>query len=77
MTVAHIREQKARDYVEVVFLESARFYRLTTKNPKYDEILKRLRAAMAEGRALTIGLASLESDQIEEVQAHRSGASEH
>lgn len=69
MTVAHIREQEGADSVEVVFLESARFYRLLKKNPAYDEVLKRLRDGMAKGHVLKVRFASEESDIIEGVQA--------
>ena len=41
MTVAHIREPEGRDYCEVVFLESARFYRLGKANPAFSEIIGR------------------------------------
>jgi len=75
MTVAHIREQEGRPYVEVVFLESARFYRLNVKCRDYAEILGRLRAALAEGRAVKVRCASPDSDLIEDVQAPGSGAS--
>jgi hypothetical protein len=68
MTPAHIREPQEADYVEVVFLESARFYRLFKKNPIYHEIVKLLRVAIAEKRALQVRCASLESDAIVEVQ---------
>lgn len=77
MTVAQIREQKGAEYIEVAFLESARFYRLSTKNPRYDEILRRLQDARAKGRVVKVGFASPGSDLIEEVQVHSSGASEH
>jgi hypothetical protein len=77
MTVAHIREPKGAPYTEVVFLESARFYRLATENPRYSEILKRLRDSLATGRALKVRCASLESADIEQVESRVSGASEH
>lgn len=68
MTVAHIRERKGAEYLEVVFLESARFYRVSKDNPRYDEILGHLRDAMARGRVLKVRCASLDSDIIEDVQ---------
>jgi hypothetical protein len=74
MTVAQIREQKGADYVEGVFLESARIYRLSRKNPAYDEALRLLRDALAKGRVLQVGVASLDSDIIEEVQEPGSGS---
>jgi hypothetical protein len=68
MTVANIRERKGASYVEVAFLESARFYRLLESNPAFDDALRLLRAAMAVGRVLRVGLASPGSDVIEEVR---------
>ena len=68
LTVADIREPKRGDDVEVTFLESARFYKLRRTNPKYDEALGLLRGAMTSGHALKVGLASLDSDIVEEVQ---------
>jgi hypothetical protein len=41
------------------------------KNPKYDEILKLLRDAMAKGRVLKVQFASLDSDIVEGAQASR------
>jgi hypothetical protein len=74
MTVAQVREPKNADDVEVMFLESARFYRLSRKNPAYDDALTLLRDASAKGRVLRIGLASLQSDIIEDVQEPSSRA---
>ncbi len=68
MKVANIRERKGADYAEVVFLESARFYRLPRETPSFDEILMKLRDALAKGRALEVWLASPESEIIEQIQ---------
>ena len=76
MTVAHIREHKDADPIEVVFLESARFYKLVRKNPAFNEALKLLQDALAGRRVLEIGTSSIDSDVIEEVREHRPGASE-
>jgi hypothetical protein len=75
MTVAHIREQKGADDVEVMFFESARIYRLPRDNPRYAEMMRLLREAMATGRVLTVQFASLESDVIEDVQPSHSAES--
>jgi hypothetical protein len=72
MRVAHIRERKDVEYLEVMFLESARIYKLFKENPAYSEILGYLRAALAEKRALRVRCAATKSDVIEEVQAHNS-----
>jgi hypothetical protein len=66
MTVAHVREQTGADAVEVMFLESARFYRLLRTNPKFDIILAQLRAANAEQRSLQITLTRPEGEIIAE-----------
>jgi hypothetical protein len=73
MTVAQIREPMGAGYVEAVFLESARFYRVLKGNPAYSEILRRLREAEAKGGVVTVKLASSDSDIIDGVQPHRSG----
>jgi hypothetical protein len=74
MTVAHIREPKGADDVEVMFFESARIYRLPRAHPRYAGMMRLLREAMSSGRVLTIRLASLESDVIEDVQPLQKGA---
>ena len=68
MTVAQIRERNDAQDSEVAFLESARFYRLSRKNSRFDEILKNLRHAMAKKRALEVQFASPDSDLIENVR---------
>lgn len=68
MTVANIRDRKGPDYVEVIFLESARFYRLSTANPSFQKIMEHLRDALAKRRVLHVRLASPESDVIEDVE---------
>ena len=67
MTVAHIREPSRADSIEVMFLESARFYRLFKSNAHFGDMLNRLREAMKTGRALAVSLASPDSDTIEDV----------
>ena len=68
MTVANIRGRKDSDYVEVIFLESARFYRLSTANSGFERIMEHLRDALAERRVLHVRLASPDSDVIEEIE---------
>lgn len=74
MTVAHIRDHKGADHVEVVFLESARFYRLSRKNPAYDQALRLLREALAKKSILKVRVASLDSEMIEEVRVQSPGS---
>jgi len=68
MTPAHIREPPEADYIEVAFLESARFYRLFKRNPMYQQIVKMLRDAVSEERAVQVRCTSSESDVLAEVQ---------
>ena len=68
MTVAQVRERNGADHTEVAFFESARIYKLPRTNPTYNEALNLLRDAMATGRVVEVGFASVDSDIIEEVQ---------
>jgi hypothetical protein len=67
MTVVQIRTHKDRNYVDVVFLESARFYKLMKTNPNFGSILEQLEGAQESGAARNIVLASVDSDVIEDV----------
>ena len=67
LTVAQIRSREGADHVTVLFLESARFYRLLREQPQFDELLARLRVSELERRPVRVGLASLDSDVIEDV----------
>ena len=69
LTVAHIRSREDADIVEVLFLESARVYKLPRDQPGFDRLLEGLREAEAEQRAVQIGLASLDSEIVEDVRA--------
>jgi hypothetical protein len=65
LTVAQVRGSDEDDHVEVLFLESARIYTLSRKRSDFDDVLARL----APGRPVTVGLASLDADVIEDVRA--------
>jgi hypothetical protein len=65
LTVAQVRGSDDDDHVEVLFLESSRIYTLSRKRSNFDEVLARL----ASGRSVTVGLASLDADVIEDVGA--------
>jgi hypothetical protein len=68
MTVAHIREPEGRDYCEVVFLESARLYRLPKANLAFREIIGALRKAEGMGRPVRVVLTTVKGDIIEDAQ---------
>jgi hypothetical protein len=53
------------DHVEVMFFESPQIFKLPRDDPRFDELLERLR----EGERVRVGLASLDSDVIIEVRA--------
>lgn len=67
MTVAQIREDAGADFIEVVFLESARFYKLLKKNPAFEKMLGLLQDSLKRNRVLKIHLTSIDSDIIMEV----------
>lgn len=69
MTAAHIREAPGAEFAEIMFLESARIYKLFKKNSKYEEILKRLREAIAKERVLRVLLDQPNGGIIEGVEA--------
>ena len=68
LTVAKVRSREDADYVEVLFLESARIYKLPRKQPRFDELLHRLQVAEREGQLVNLALASPRSDVIEDVR---------
>lgn len=68
MTPAHVRESPAADDVQVVFLESARFYKLFKKNPAFNRIVNLLRDAINEHHTVRIRCTAPYGDVIEEVE---------
>lgn len=70
MTPAHIRETPGSEFAEVMFLESARIYKLPKKNSKYEEILKRLREAIAKQRVVRALLDQPHGGIIEDIEAN-------
>jgi hypothetical protein len=68
MTPARMLEPEASEAVEVAFLESARFYRLSKEHPAFERILAALRDALKNGRAVEVRLASITSNTIEDVK---------
>jgi hypothetical protein len=68
MTVAHIREQTQGEAVEVMFLESARFYRLLKSKPNFNAMLERLRDARQKRQPVEVVVAAPGSDLIDDVK---------
>jgi hypothetical protein len=73
MTVAHIREDAQPDMVEVMFLESTRFYRLRRSAPNFGPFLERLRVARQKREPVEIAVASPGSDLIADVKGKEKG----
>ena len=69
MTAAHVRDPAAAEFVEVVFLESARFYKLYRKNKTFQRILHELRQAAEQHGKVRVFLNVPDGDVIEDVQA--------
>ena|ERR1700694_5071982 len=65
---ARVLENHAGDYTEVVFLESARFYRLLKTNPHYDQYLRLLKKAEEDKAPVGILLTTAHGDIIEKVE---------
>jgi hypothetical protein len=64
LTVARTRSREGAAHVEVMFFESPQIFRLPLDDPRFDELLERLR----EGERVHVGLASLDSDVIMDVR---------
>lgn len=67
LTVAKVRTPEGADHVEVLFLESARIYRLATARADIDQVLARLH----EGGTVRVILASWDTDVVADVQEPR------
>ena len=68
MTVAHVRTPPAGAHMEVLFLESARPYRLPTTHPAFARLLALLRRGITTRRPLNVRIASADSDVILDVE---------
>jgi hypothetical protein len=64
-TVAGVRGSEDVGHVEVLFLESARIYRLEKTRPDFDRLVGRLR----EGERVRIAVAPPDGSAIEDVQS--------
>jgi len=67
LTVAQVRglDDAGAEYVQVLFLESARIYLLARARPDFEDVLTRLR----EGERVRIATAPPDGDVIGEVEA--------
>lgn len=67
MTVANIRYPEGANFVEVVFLESARFFLLPKESGAYEVMLGKLEHALSNATPVRIGIDSIESNVIREI----------
>jgi len=67
MTVANIRRNDDADFVEIIFLESARFYRIMKKNSDCRDMLGKLERALSDSKPMRVGFESIDSDTIKAV----------
>jgi hypothetical protein len=67
LTVAHVRQRSQEDFVEVLFLESARIFRLSRAHERFDQIVSRLHEAEVAGRPVRVTFAAANSDLIEDI----------
>lgn len=75
LTVAAVREPPGADHVEVLFLESARFYRLLRANPEFTAAVERLRASAAAGAPVAVTFAAEDEARIASVRPTPSSGS--
>jgi len=68
LTVANVRDRPGKGFVEVMFLESARIYRLSTAHEHFAELRSMLENSAAAGRALTVSFAAANSGEIDDVR---------
>ena len=68
MTVVLVRDRQDGDSVQVAFSESARFYRLSRQNPKFEDILRLLHEAKEKKRAVRVLVDFPEGEVIEDAE---------
>jgi len=69
LTVAHVRDRPGLGYVEVMFLESARPFRLSLSREHFGDLLSALRASAVSGRPVRVTSTTLHGGDIEDVES--------
>jgi hypothetical protein len=64
LTLAAVRGSEEEGHVELIFLESARIYRLERARPGFDELL----AQLHEGRRVRMSTLPPDSDVIDDIE---------
>jgi hypothetical protein len=68
LTVAHLRERAGMDFVEVMFLESARIFRLPRSHDGFEQLLSNLQTSAAAGRSVRVTFTIPHGGEIADVQ---------
>ena len=68
LTVAHVREPSGKDFVEVMFLQSARIFRLSRLHDRFDRLVSTLREAEAAGQSVRVTLTTPHGGEIDDVE---------
>jgi hypothetical protein len=69
LIVAHVRERPGMDFVEVMFLESARTFRLSRSHEHFDRLLSTLQASEAAGRSVRVTLTTPHGGDIDDAHS--------
>jgi hypothetical protein len=68
LTVAHVRDRPDMDFVEVMFLQSARIFHLSRSHERFQQLLSRLQQAETSGRAANVTFTAPNGGDIEDVE---------
>lgn len=68
LTVAHVRDRPDMDFVEVMFVESARIFRVSRSLARFDQLLSKLRQAEETGRVLKVTFTAPQGSEVGDVQ---------
>jgi hypothetical protein len=68
LTVAHVRDRPDRDFVEVMFLESSRIFRLSRSHERFEQLLSRLQQAGVSGRTSRVSFTAPDGADIDDVE---------
>jgi hypothetical protein len=67
LTVANVRDRPGTGFVEVMFLESARIFRVSRSHERFGELLSKLQKAADGRRALRVSFAAANGGEIDDV----------
>jgi len=68
LTIAHVRQRSPTADVEVMFLESARIYRLPISRPHFESVLAQLTTAKDRDQRVLVHFSADDSGAIDDVR---------